>query len=295
MIRVLEEHQVGQVDIPVGGHADLSTAEHAAVAVFNRNGTLPPLILIRSWAKELGKLGRLADLLGEDQPVYAIGPPRHDRHDEYPDTVDEWAKFYLPVFASLELDGPLLMGGWSFGGVIALRMADMFAERGPEVRLIVMLDSRIPNPHPKEERTTAHKVIHHINQAMGMERASRAPYLRERARRQLNRAVSWARELLGLRQQGGHVSSNPKKDPLTRAIWVAYLKFIPQVSAIPVAQFACLPSVEHVCDLALGWTPFLRGDLETVVVPGEHMTMFEAPHVEVLAQRIRRTLARTRI
>lgn len=42
--------------------------------------------------------------------------------------------------------GPYLLGGWSFGGLVAWETARRLEERGEEVALLVLIDSRPPDP-----------------------------------------------------------------------------------------------------------------------------------------------------
>ena len=289
------DSEVTMVEISVEGELDIEAAERASVAVIRPNGTLPPLILVRSWSRELESLSNLARFLGDDQPLYLIGPPRFDNQDEYPETVEEWARFCLPSFEAIDCDEPFFLGGWSFGGVIALQIGDMLAEQGRDVRLVAMVDSRLPKSRPKDERSFSHKVIHHLNHAMDMESEYRLGYLRERAKWQLKRLLTWAQGPFTPADSAGEPDPRPRKDLLTRAIWVSYLKYQPQVSNIPIALFSCKPTIDHVCDQTLGWSPYLRAGIESVVVPGEHMTMFEDSHVEELATRITQTLERVRV
>ena len=43
-------------------------------------------------------------------------------------------------------------------------------------------------------------------------------------------------------------------------------------------------------DQDLGWSKYTAGGLEIIAVPGNHRTMMEAPHVQVLGERLKACL-----
>jgi thioesterase domain-containing protein len=91
----------------------------------------------------------------------------------------------------------------------------------------------------------------------------------------------------GFETMTGHQMSQ-----LKRAIWVAYLKYRPAGSALRVVQLRTAESQEAAGDASLGWGPWLNGDVESRLVPGEHFTVFHEPFVVALAQRLGDALAR---
>ena len=76
-----------------------------------------------------------------------------------------------------------------------------------------------------------------------------------------------------------------------RTIFVTHYKYRCAPTAVPVSIFGSEHSREAWHDVSLGWAAKLRGDCELVAIPGEHFSVFDEPHVAVLADRIRRTLA----
>jgi thioesterase domain-containing protein len=44
-------------------------------------------------------------------------------------------------------------------------------------------------------------------------------------------------------------------------------------------------------DASLGWAPHLDGNLRSVLVPGNHFTMFDEPNVRVVARELASALA----
>lgn len=56
-------------------------------------------------------------------------------------SLKEMASLYVEWARTLIDDGPIILGGWSFGGVVALEMARQMAKHGGEVKKLIMIDS----------------------------------------------------------------------------------------------------------------------------------------------------------
>ena len=186
------------LEIPSAGPIDEEATEAAPVVGMHLDGSLPPLYLIRTWADEIFKQRRLAQHLGPEQPIYSIAPPGGTRKSDYPDTVDAWAELCLQRLSPVLRGGPYVLGGWSFGGVIALELAEKLVARGEKVRLITMLDTRLPARHPyttkgKRKVTKLHKFSKHLTQYVELpSRRERGAFLRKRIRRRFEK---WGKKL----------------------------------------------------------------------------------------------------
>jgi thioesterase domain-containing protein len=302
------------LEIPAEGPFDEESAEAAPVLGIHLDGPLPPLFLVRSW-DELPQYRLLAAHLGPDQPAYFINPPRGETLDDYPSTMDAWSDLALERLLSIGYEGPYLLGGWSLGGVIALEAAEKLEARGHPVRLVAMLDTRLPKPHPKtlpgrRKTTKLFKLARNLNEyALFETRAQKNAYIRKRLRRRFQKISGKLRNqrnrLLGRQaplQRHAIVDDQAIVTPggrymplIKRTIYVVYLKYEKHESSIPVAQFWCRDSLYGAGgDASLGWAKYLRGDFEIVRLPATHFTMFDEPHVSFLAERLARSLKRAR-
>jgi len=280
-----------------------------------RSGSRPPLFLIRTWQGEVASQRTLARHLGPGQPIYSLAPPRGEKPGDFPVDAHAWAELALSRLLAVPHSGPYLVGGWSFGGVIALEVGERLVRKGFEVALVAMLDTRLPKQRPprrrgREKRGALHKSVKTLDRFLELDtRRARLAFVRQRAARRAEKLASrWRRlrgpsapesEVVPIATPGvapadaTHVTMTGRRmSQLQRAIWVAYLKYRPGGSALPVLQLRTAQSEAAAADATLGWGPWLHGDLESALVPGEHMTMFEEPHVGVLAGRLAAALAR---
>lgn len=84
--------------------------------------------------------------LPESTPVYGI--------ERLEGSLAERAARYVPVLRELAGDGPVVLGGWSFGGALALEVARQLRAAGGEVALLALLDTVQPSepvPDTKDE------------------------------------------------------------------------------------------------------------------------------------------------
>lgn len=294
---------------------------------FNLSGTRPPLFVVRTWSEEVGNYQRLATHLGPDQPLYTVSPPAGEVASDFPGGTDEWADLCIERFGSLLERKQIALTGWSYAGVVALRVAERLAERGVDVRLVALVDSTLPRRKPKgdsRKRSEPHHFFVMVERLFELEdRQARRLYFdryRNKLARRTHKRIRKRRKQLkrSLRALFGRSESQPKasaprpageadeskslsvrdtktrarRSPLLmRAIRIAYLKHQARVTALPVALFWTEESRERVGDASLGWTLVLRGDYRSCPVPGTHHDLYEEPHVATLARRLSSALA----
>lgn len=270
-------------------------AEAAPVVVFHRGGAGAPLVFVRAWIGLQGHQ-RLAAALGPDQPVYAIAPPTGARVSDFPDTVDAWVAWSLDRIHGVLPGCGVVLAGTSFGGVIALEMARRLAREGRPIDRVLMIDTWRPQRAPRQGRHLPHRVLYHLSRSLDQPPGQRLGYLRAQAgvmTRALTQRVRPKREEAGHLAGEKIVTSTGREMPmLTRAVWVAYVKYRPEPFTLPVSLYWSEGSRRRKGDTGLGWTPWLRGPLEIQPVDGDHTTLMSAAHAPALAAHIARSLRR---
>jgi len=88
----------------------------------------------------------LARDVGSARPFYGLRAPGYDGSEAPLDTVEALAARYLESIRVVQPYGPYLLGGHSFGGVVAYEMGRQLREAGEEVTRIVLLDAYVPIP-----------------------------------------------------------------------------------------------------------------------------------------------------
>ncbi|MFC3455611.1 SDR family NAD(P)-dependent oxidoreductase [Amycolatopsis speibonae] len=262
-----------------------------------RQGGTDPVFLFHPAGGPTSVYDGLVRLLPEGRSVYGL-----ERIDDE-DTVEGKAECYLELIREIQPQGPYRLGGWSFGGCLAYETARRLTAAGERVDLVAMIDSILPLPAPG---IPPHEILldrfdrfaEHVEQTYGValdipredlvrlgddeqirlvisRLAARVPgmgqgVLRHQYESYVDARVAerytpepYAGPVLLVRAQEPH--------PLTTSLDPRYLR----------------------TDDALGWDAFCA-DLEIVRVPGDHLSMIDPPHVEVVAEALAARLAAPR-
>ena len=280
--------------VPATGPIDTETAQERPILGIHVSGSRAPLYFARVWrADEIEGYRQLARCLGPDQPVYLIAPPPESSRADYRATVDSWSNHLLAALRELGASGPLFLGGWSLGGVIALEAARKLEAAGEKISLVCLIDSWIPRKHAKGSRSFPRKLLELYEKLRSRPAGDRWEVLRGPI---LWRLSEMRRRGLGRLARLGGIPGQPTltedrgagADPLRRAVFVAYLKYEPQPTELPVALYWCDESRSSVGEATLGWYRLLRGPFESRRVPGGHFDLFQEP--QVLAHHLRRSI-----
>jgi thioesterase domain-containing protein len=305
----------------VGGHGeivDLARGELARAELdrtpligFHLSGSRPPIFAVRTWSEEVENYRRLAQALGPDQPIYTVSPPHGEKASDFPADTDAWADLCIARFGALLERPQIALMGWSYAGVVALRIAERLAARGVDVRLVALVDSTLPRKKPWGDSTKRGELHHFFVMGERMleldDARARRDFFRRYARKLGKRL--WKKTKLALRgaqakradahSEDGAASSiadrrsrEQRMPLLMRAIRIAFLKHEAQPSALPVALYWTEESRARTGDTALGWSSVLCGDIEVVRIAGAHHTIFEPGHLETLAPRLAQSLER---
>jgi thioesterase domain-containing protein len=263
-------------------------------------GSRPPLFCVHALGGEVLSYYRLARELGRDQPVYGLqAPPLNGQAEAPPATIEEMAVEYLEAVRSLQPTGPYLLAGYSFGGVVAFEMALQLTAARQEVALLALLDQPVSPGDETAEVDTAAVIAEMLrHQARG---EGRALDLDADALRGLSLDHQLAR---GLEILGGPEALGAGFDlPLLRDLALGWSS---RATAVERYRASLYPgritllraaSVDRAAlrelpperrrifdDPTLGWGDVAAGGVEVHAVPGNHQTILEAPHVEVLAE-----------
>lgn len=104
----------------------------------------PPLFCVHPAGGTVFCYAVLARHLPHDQAVYALQAASPGDGQDTPWRIEDMAARYLDAIREIHRDGPCVLAGWSFGGVVAFEMAQQLYARGRRDTALVMIDSWIP-------------------------------------------------------------------------------------------------------------------------------------------------------
>jgi len=120
-----------------------------------KDGSLlkPPIFIIHGVCGRV-QFSKLARQIRTNNPVYGIQARGMDGIEPPFGRIEDMSSFYLEQLSHFHPDGPYILIGYSFGGLIALEMAQQLIENGMGVPLLFLVDAY---PHPRFLRSSEQK------------------------------------------------------------------------------------------------------------------------------------------
>ncbi|NOX37607.1 MAG: amino acid adenylation domain-containing protein, partial [Calditrichaeota bacterium] len=234
------------------------------------------------WYAELGRL------LGSEFPVYGIQAKGLTGKQPIHTEIEEMATAYVEAIRKRQPEGPYHIAGWSLGVIIAYEMAQQLVAMGQSVAFLGMLDQGpyLPDDEPEDEAEMLVDMFRRyfdlsVDELRAMDSDARFKFVLKKAKKAkiLPRFITQA------------MFKNYIRIIQTQTeAWRRY-KHRPYPGKITVVV-----SDEHANDpdlpLDLGWKELAEDGVEILRVPGDHLSMMTDPHVQQLAEQIRKALKR---
>lgn len=264
-------------------------------------GSRPPLFLVHGAGGGMfwGYVN-LSRHLGTDQPVYGLKSRGLDGREEF-GSLEEMAAQYVADVRALQPHGPYHLGGYCFGGIVALEMARLFRAQGEEVAMLAMLNCSPPNSNYDRTSWTPLWVLR-----FGRNLLYWMEYVRHWTPPQRREFFRWKKDILKqriARLLGRNATAPMKVDAGNlvdlssfpadqRELWrthiAALLKYHPKQYAGQVHLFRS-PGHPVLCSFQsdYGWGEWAEGGVNITIVPGVHEKILEEPCVRSLANELK--------
>jgi len=119
-------------------------ADERLLVTIRGRGNRRPIYLVHSLAGELTWLLPLAQRLDPEQPIYGFAAPGLNSEGPSFTRLEEMAAAYLAAVRKVQPHGPYILGGYSFGGVVAFEMARQACQAGEPVDRLLLIDAYTP-------------------------------------------------------------------------------------------------------------------------------------------------------
>ena len=216
---------------------------------------------------------RLAQCLGNQQPVYALQATNFGTDEQRSLSVEDMAAEYVDAIRQVQPHGSYALAGWSFGGIVAYEMARQIRKAKQSIRFVGVIDAGI---------RYSFDIMRRIFRGDG------------RTFMDMIR-IPDAEQIGRFQERTGQAQLVPPGASLELATSVyriliansrALINYQPQTYAgkisLLVAQDA-LPGVRH--DPYAEWTQVCP-NVERVPISGDHLTLVHEPHAQELADAI---------
>jgi amino acid adenylation domain-containing protein len=237
----------------------------------------------------------LAHHLGSDRSFYGLQPLGLDGKSPPLNRIEAIAAYYIQAIQTLQPQGPYFLGGWSFGGLVAFEMAQQLTQAGQEIGLLAVLDTTAPCHKPSFSQG--------LKFLLGTALWSTLPFLLDYGALVTNQLQSWYSRFF--RWQWSAIANLvPEKSrlqlldesaiaPMLRIVYAnaqAAYRYVPQHYPNRIMLFKATEQSDAIGqDSTLGWST-LASDIQLHQVPGNHLSLLKQPHVQTLAQELRRCL-----
>lgn len=278
-----------------GGKAPVSAS---SIVEIQPKGTKPPLFFVHGvgggmfWGYQ-----NLSRHLGHDQPVFAFNSRGLDGREEFP-TIQEMAANYVADLKKFRSRGPYFLGGYCFGGCVAIEMARQLVEQGEEVPFVALVNSIPPNAGYNQFHLTPRSFVKFFkNLGYWMNYVRQQPL---KARRDF---ISWKLHSVGKRlarlfsfrkrlydfdvHEVVDLSAQPKE---VHDLWETHIRILFEHKPKPFPGRVTLfrtPGYSMFCcfDEAYCWRKY-AGEVDVKMIPGAHESILAEPNAGLVAEHI---------
>jgi len=257
------------------------------------NGSRVPLFFVHAIGGEVLFYEPLARCLGSDQPFYALQSVPANFEALRETSIEEMASTYLEEVRSFLPEGPYILGGHSYGGLVAFEMAQQLRAQGIEPALLIMVDAVVPG---SRQQVRASAQISTLKENLRNEGMS---YLVRKAE---VKRIYWQRKLLtkvhharayGYRLAGRSLSADLRYAQMEeiRVRALAHYRFKTYDGKIDLIRatergYGGAVSISERDDATLGWGSLAQGGVDVHNVAAEHSNLLNEPFVRAVADEI---------
>jgi thioesterase domain-containing protein/acyl carrier protein len=267
--------------------AQRPVVDEAQIVQVQPSGSEPPIFALYN----TGIFYTLANRLGRERPFIAIQLLDPEKPQSLPErSLQEIAAEYVRAMRSVRPHGPYIVLGLCIAGVIAYEVARQLQADGEEVSLLIVIDAWAPGYVRQLSRRQAFLAdISFRAQVIGAELVKvargRLGFLEWCASKRIVRRIGVLKAAARL----GII----RPVPLEPDLWlVEYLtgairSYEPQgYDGRTLLFYSPEQPSGRFLDRTLGWRRVCTGPLDCVVIPGDHLGLFQDPGATLMANRI---------
>jgi len=260
------------------------------VVAIQPSGSRPPFLCVGAFAM----FRPLAYKLGFDQPFLGVPLPS-PQELAVPYRLEDIAANCVKTIRATQAEGPYFVGGWCDAGILAYEIAQQLRRQGQQVALLVLFDAQNQSSKKNLSRKdAAFAGVFFIGQWLKQQYRTLRHLPGREVVQYLRSALAW--RIYSIKQRiwtlvyrtelrAGAALSGQSLE-VTQVLPVCVEDYEPQPYDGPTLLFQCAdrPTGRY-RDSQYGWGK-LANNLQICEVPGDHMTMFSDPNVQVMGDRL---------
>ncbi len=255
-------------------------------------GDKPALFLVHGGGLHVLFYEALTRHLPPDRPIYALQARGLDGESEPLDTIEAMAAHYIHEIRQVQPEGPWHLAGYSLGGLIAWEMARQLTEAGQQVGEVALFDA-VASQHTGKGRWWKRlKKTGYTLQMLATAPARTLAYKSHVLQTQIKSLFGkWRLAWLDPRTNQIREGYLPFGKKVYEKCLEAYSKYRLRPAPVRVTVFRAKEQMFYLEDPEyLGWKDVALAGVEVVEVGGNHLTLFEEPHVTELARALQQRL-----
>ncbi|RGA06681.1 non-ribosomal peptide synthetase [Microbispora triticiradicis] len=262
-------------------------------------GRRPPIYFVHPIGGNVLCYRPLAGHLPDDQPFHALQAPGTAPGTEPLTTIPDLARTYVEAIRRRQPRGPYVIGGWSFGGFVAVEMARQLRAAGERVERLVLLDTIALRPDAPRDVGDGTLLTFFFWELLWLDSGSDTPVeaIAERCgtQEEIFARVGELAERNGILPPGSSAAAVRRLYQVFQANYQAMLDYRPGLLDVDLTLLHAaepLPDVLKPLHAAVdsmyddptnGWRALTTGRVEVVAVPGDHLQVVEEPYVKHVA------------
>lgn len=271
-------------------------------------GSKTPFFCVHGGAGHVFHYYDLAQLLGTERPFYGlqpiIDPSTHQVVYKY---VKQMAAHYIQEMKMVQPEGPYLLGGFCFGGIIVYEIAQQLKRTGDEVGLLVFIDPSTPQNKPMALQSSspemiAQRLARHKNNMARLGQLARFRYIFNSGKNRLTAAWHhYHRSWVKLRRKIQaklirHYINRWQKVPSSLSdVYFMHVISTPATYAYrphpyPGEAILFYSTLENGGDESLGWSDLPNEGLKMYAVESTHLGILKRPYIDQVAAELKRHL-----
>ncbi|VEN73212.1 conserved hypothetical protein [Candidatus Desulfarcum epimagneticum] len=237
----------------------------------------------------------LARHLHSEHDVYGFQSPYLEKETNAFVTIEDMAAYYIEIMKTHQPEGPYILGGFSFGGVIAFEMARRLRRSGQMPKLLFMIDTPAPGEIVFDLRDDLRILIFIMKYLFGLDIIKEALALDKLQKLDFEEQIS---HILKHAKNSERLDGAFGTPELRRILSVikfnmkAMRKYSPAVYPGSFIYFRAKEPWEKGALLhpESFWVQHADKDVEIITVPGNHITMNQAPNMTKMVNKINKAL-----
>ncbi|HEX2327661.1 MAG TPA: amino acid adenylation domain-containing protein [Candidatus Angelobacter sp.] len=266
-----------------------SSQQHAdrAVCIRKAQSTAAPLFLVHDGMGELAYASMLSSHFDASAPIYGLPPQPAGQAPLR--TIEGMAIRMVQMIREVQRRGPYRIAGWSFGGVLAYEIATQLIAANEVVDFIGLFDSSYLGGTQLPLLARKGFAAEDLLLALVETREPQEPFPSDGpkgdgSQMDFSMLIGKLQEISLLPEAWRHLAPEQAEQVISRirSFNMAYFAYSPQPIPARIHVFAAQdnPALPF-----LGWDAVLpTQQIETISVPGNHMSMMAEPNIDVLGQ-----------